>query len=121
MLIIVVSAVASQLIAFFVIANFVILCNKGNCGKIASTYYKIRELDLSVFLEKISKLLHDYIRRVEGIESLVYMHCVGIQLEKHFSKIRSHSLAGKCQFVMKHCRFYLLITKYCSFVCLCNQ
>jgi len=67
---------------------------EGNCGKIASTYYKIRELDLSVFLEKISKLLHDYIRRVEGIESLVYMHCVGIQLEKHFSKIRSHSLAA---------------------------
>ena len=41
------------------------------------------------------KLLKDYEHRLEGIESFVYMHCVGIQLEKHCSRARSKSLAGK--------------------------
>jgi len=39
--------------------------------------------------------LKDYERRLEGIESFVYMHCVGIQLEKHCSKARSKALSGK--------------------------
>ena len=40
------------------------------------------------------KLLKDYERRLEGIESFVYMHCVGIQLEKHCSKARSKALSA---------------------------
>lgn len=39
--------------------------------------------------------MKDYERRLEGIESFVYMHCVGIQLEKHCSKARSKALSGK--------------------------
>ena len=41
------------------------------------------------------KLLNEYEQRLEGIESFVYMHCVGIQLEKHCSKRRAKALSGK--------------------------
>ena len=39
-------------------------------------------------------MLENYHQRLENIESYVYMQCVGIQLEKHFSQQRSESLAG---------------------------
>ena len=48
---------------------------------------------LQSFLARINQLLADYQKRVEMIESFVYMHCVGIQLEKHYSQLRSDSLA----------------------------
>lgn len=57
--------------------------------------------------------MKDYERRLEGIESFVYMHCVGIQLEKHCSKARSKALSGK--FVGKVSSFdYIPIFHSCT-------
>ena len=46
-------------------------------------------------LSRLSGLLSDYTQRVEVVESFVYMECVGVQLEKYFSKKRSEALSGK--------------------------
>jgi len=62
------------------------------CGHFARSYIDRRDSGETVLLSRIDNLLRDYERRVEGIESFVYMHCVGIQLEKHFSKERSEAV-----------------------------
>jgi hypothetical protein len=66
---------------------------KGLCGKLAADYFIAKDRETSIFLAKVDQALHKYEERVERIESSVYMHCVGIQLEKHFSKVRADSLA----------------------------
>jgi hypothetical protein len=45
-------------------------------------------------LETLEDMLEKYKQRLENIESYVYMQCVGIQLEKHFSQQRTEALAG---------------------------
>jgi len=67
---------------------------KRHSGEVALEYQKVRDKDVAVLLSRIAKLLLDYEKRVEEIESFVYMHCVGIQLEKHFSNLRSKALAA---------------------------
>lgn len=66
---------------------------KGLCGRLAADYFIEKDKETSKFLAKVDQALHKYEERVERIESSVYMHCVGIQLEKHFSKVRADSLA----------------------------
>lgn len=68
---------------------------RSNCGEAARQYLKKRDNQASVLLSRIVKLLKDYEGRLESIESFVYMHCVSIQLEKHYSKARSKALSGK--------------------------
>ena len=46
-------------------------------------------------ISRVLKLLNEYEQRLEGIECFVYMHCVGIQLERHCSKRRAKALSGK--------------------------
>ncbi|KAL7546805.1 hypothetical protein ACHAWF_010140, partial [Thalassiosira exigua] len=65
-----------------------------NCGEAARRYLKKRDNQANILISRIIKLLKDYERRLEGIESFVYMHCVGIQLEKHCSKARSKALSA---------------------------
>jgi hypothetical protein len=67
----------------------------GNCGMAAMEYQKVQDSELAAMLSRISFLLQDYKRRVEGIQSFAYMHCVGIQIEKHYSNNRAQALAGK--------------------------
>lgn len=66
-----------------------------NCGEAARQYLKKRDNQACILLSRMVKLLQDYEHRLEGIESFVYMHCVGIQLEKHCSRARSKALSGK--------------------------
>ena len=68
--------------------------DQGNCGKVAVSYFKVREANVSDLLSRISRMLREYVKRVEGIESFVYMHCVGIQVEKHFEKKRLDLVEG---------------------------
>ncbi|KAL7537301.1 hypothetical protein ACHAXR_007721 [Thalassiosira sp. AJA248-18] len=65
-----------------------------NCGEVARQYLKKRDNQANTLISRICKLLKDYERRLEGIESFVYMHCVGIQLEKHCSRARSKALSA---------------------------
>lgn len=65
----------------------------GKCGELLVAYQQVRDADIAILLARINQLLADYHKRVEMIESFVYMHCVGIQLEKHYSKERSEALA----------------------------
>jgi len=67
---------------------------RGHCGRFFKNYQKFLETRTCDLLQDISTLLEQYETRVEGIESFVYMHCVGIQLEKHFSKNRKEALAA---------------------------
>ena len=69
--------------------------SKGHCGDVASKYQQIREKDTSKLLKRIHEVLQDQRDRVEKLESFVYMNCIGIQIEKYFSKRRSDALAGK--------------------------
>ena len=57
-------------------------------------YLDSRDADAEEFLSKLDLQLKDYRMRVDTIESYVYMQCVGIQLEKHFSKKRAKALAA---------------------------
>ncbi len=66
-----------------------------NCGEAARQYLKKRDNQASILISRIVKLLKNYEHRLEGIESFVYMHCVGIQLEKHCSRARSKALSGE--------------------------
>jgi predicted DNA-binding protein len=63
------------------------------CGQKATEYFKAREDGIATLLTNIQDSLEQYERRVQGIESFVFMQCVGIQLEKHFSSQRANSLA----------------------------
>lgn len=65
----------------------------GKCGELFVAYQQVRDADIAILLARTNQLLADYHKRVEMIESFVYMHCVGIQLEKHYSKERSEALA----------------------------
>ena len=65
----------------------------GKCGELLVAYQQVRDADIAILLARTNQLLADYHKRVEMIESFVYMHCVGIQLEKHYSKERSEALA----------------------------
>jgi len=67
--------------------------DKGRCGHYFRQYVEKRDCFLPRLFSKTSELLYDYAQRVEAIESFVYVHCVGIQLEKHFSKQRKDALS----------------------------
>lgn len=66
----------------------------GRCKELAMTYVESRDVGLETFLNELTSLLTAYNDRLENVESFVYMQCVGIQLEKHFSKVRADSLAA---------------------------
>ena len=66
----------------------------GRCKEVAMAYINSRDAEVKSFLDEVSSLLNAYHDRVESVESFVYMQCVGIQLEKHFSKVRADSLAA---------------------------
>jgi len=77
--------------------------NKGRCGQIASRYLETREKDTLKVLEQMNIMLIEQCKYIQCIDSFLYMHCVGIQIEKHYSKLRSDALAGKhicCPFVL---------------------
>jgi hypothetical protein len=65
----------------------------GKCGELLVSYQQVRDAEVAVLLARTNQLLADYHKRLEMIESFVYMHCVGIQLEKHYSQMRSEALA----------------------------
>lgn len=62
------------------------------CGDVAAEYQKGREDATKGFLDKTSALLKDYDNRIESMDSFVYLHCVCIQVEKHFSQRRNLAL-----------------------------
>ena len=68
---------------------------RGHCGALTVSYTDLKNAGTEKLLETLSELLDSYKERLESIESYVYMQCVGIQLEKHFSQQRSEALAGK--------------------------
>lgn len=68
--------------------------SKGRCGSAVLAYMDSRDADVEMFLDELDLQLKQYRVRVETIESFVYMQCVGIQLEKHFSKARANALAA---------------------------
>jgi ribosome-associated translation inhibitor RaiA len=70
--------------------------SRAKCGATFLAYSQARDADVDDLLHKLEQQLNDYKKRVESIESYVYMQCVGIQLEKHFSKKRAEALAGTC-------------------------
>jgi len=66
----------------------------GRCGEADMLYQRVREKETRQLLDNLSSILGNYEHRIESFENFVYMHCVGIQLEKHFSKQRVDTLAG---------------------------
>lgn len=66
----------------------------GTCGNSISAYIETRDSGTEWLLESLGELLREYNQRVEAVESFVYMECVGIQLEKHFSQSRATALAA---------------------------
>ena len=64
---------------------------RGTCQKIL---FETRKRFVSP-PEKIKTIIAEYDHRIDEIEGYVYMNCVGVQLEKHFSKKRADELAGK--------------------------
>lgn len=67
---------------------------RGSCGNALNTYMETRDSGTEWLLEALGDLLKEYKNRVEAIESFVYMECVGIQLEKHFSQARASALTA---------------------------
>lgn len=67
---------------------------RGSCGNTLNTYVETRDSGTEWLLESLGELLKEYSHRVEAIESFVYMECVGIQLEKHFSQARASALTA---------------------------
>jgi hypothetical protein len=67
---------------------------QGRVGDLAVDYMNARDSQTEWLLSSISELLNEYNERIEVVESFVYMECVGIQLEKHFSQKRAHALAA---------------------------
>ena len=74
---------------------FFLLAQRRRCGEAARLYLKKRDSQAGILISRISKLLKEYERRLEGMEGFVYMHIVGTQLEKHCSVVRAKSLSGK--------------------------
>jgi hypothetical protein len=66
----------------------------GTCGNSINAYIETRDSGTEWLLESLGELLKEYNQRVEAVESFVYMECVGIQLEKHFSQARATALAA---------------------------
>jgi hypothetical protein len=66
----------------------------GSCGGDLATYLNARESGSEWLMNSLGDLLKDYNQRVESVESFVYMECLGIQLEKHFSQTRATALAA---------------------------
>lgn len=65
------------------------------CGNMLTNSYQSTRTHQSLHvLQTILSHLQQYETRIEGIESYVYMHCVGIQLEKHYSTKRKEALAA---------------------------
>jgi hypothetical protein len=64
------------------------------CGGAANAYLETRDSGTEWLLNSLGELLKEYNQRVEAVESFVYMECVGIQLEKHFSQERATALAA---------------------------
>ena len=64
------------------------------CGGAVKSYVETRESGTEWLLDSLGELLKEYSQRVEAVESFVYMECVGIQLEKHFSQTRATALAA---------------------------
>jgi hypothetical protein len=67
---------------------------QGRVGDLAVAYMNARDSQTEWLLSSISELLHEYNERIEVVESFVYMECVGIQLEKHFSQKRAQALTA---------------------------
>lgn len=74
----------------------------GKCGVHTEAYFNSRDSAVEELLDKLEAELEDYKCRVESIESYVYMQCVGIQLEKNFSKKRAEALAGMLNCTIFH-------------------
>lgn len=68
--------------------------DRGSCGNALNAYIETRDSGTDWLLESLGELLKEYTNRVEAIESFVYMECVGIQLEKHFSQARAAALTA---------------------------
>ena len=75
---------------------------RGRCGETTVAYHRSRDSNIADFLRRVHQFLTDYQRRVEAIESFVFMHCVGIQLEKNFSNSRAEALTGVSITVHRH-------------------
>lgn len=67
---------------------------QGGCGGYLSAYFEGRDSEEDWLLKSFGDLLKDYHHRLESLESFVYMECLGIQLEKHFSQRRAAALAA---------------------------
>ena len=67
----------------------------GTCGDVAAKYQDIRENGTVEFIKYMNDMLDDQRDRIEKMESFVYMNCVAIEMEKHFSNVRSSALAGE--------------------------
>jgi hypothetical protein len=67
---------------------------QGRVGDLAVRYGKTRDAQVEWLLSSLLGLLNEYYQRIEVIESFVYMECVGIQLEKHFSAKRAKLLSA---------------------------
>jgi hypothetical protein len=67
---------------------------QGRVGDLAVAYMNTRDSQTEWLLSSISELLNEYNERIEVVESFVYMECVGIQLEKHFSQKRAQALTA---------------------------
>ena len=63
----------------------------GNC---AVQYVNTRDAHIEWLISSLDGLFQEYTQRIEVIEGFVYMECVGIQLEKHFSAKRAKALAA---------------------------
>lgn len=68
--------------------------HQGRVGELAVAYLNARDAHMERMLKSMHDLLTDYFTRVEEIEGFVYMECVGIQLERHFSQRRSKALSA---------------------------
>lgn len=92
---------------------------RGRCGELTVSYTDLKNSGTETLIETLSELLDSYSQRLESIESYVYMQCVGIQLEKHFSQQRSEALAGKTnEYTWFRCPFFIISLSYPYFKCL---
>jgi len=66
----------------------------GRVGELAVAYFHTRDAHTEWLLKNMYDLLTDYFDRVAEIECFVYMECVGMQLERHFSQRRANALTA---------------------------
>jgi hypothetical protein len=67
---------------------------QASVGELAFAYATARDSRMEWLLSTLTGLLDEYYQRIETIEGFVYMECVGIQLEKHFSQKRAKALSA---------------------------